>query len=164
MKINQLLTKPHITEASPPSLMANAWKDVATSSEWHMYCICGRLYFAGTPLPPCNITSNQQFAIIQMKAGTRTTNWKISMRKSVHACAQVQSCYTLDAVVAGDYRNIFDEPANVAAVTAEDVQRVAAKYFQPGNRISGHVLKGANSPVSVVYANSAWALLEELCL
>jgi zinc protease len=34
----------------------------------------------------------------------------------------------------GDYRKLFDAAKNYAAVTKEDVQRVAQKYFSANNR------------------------------
>jgi zinc protease len=37
-------------------------------------------------------------------------------------------------VTFGDWRKLFDIPANYAHVTAEDVQRVTAQYFVPQNR------------------------------
>ena len=48
---------------------------------------------------------------------------------------------------AGDYRTLFIEPARVVAITAADVQRVAADMFRPQNRVTGVVRRGEASPL-----------------
>ena len=40
----------------------------------------------------------------------------------------------------GDYRKMFDAPAAYQKVTAEDIKRVAAKYFTERNRTVGYLL------------------------
>ncbi|MEL6601892.1 MAG: pitrilysin family protein [Cyanobacteria bacterium J06614_10] len=40
----------------------------------------------------------------------------------------------------GDWRNVFEELQAIEAVTAEDVQRVANKVFQPNNRTVGKLI------------------------
>lgn len=47
----------------------------------------------------------------------------------------------------GDYRTLFIEPARVEAITAADVQRVAADMFRPQNRVTGVVRRGEASPL-----------------
>ncbi|HET9429711.1 MAG TPA: hypothetical protein VFO70_00985, partial [Chitinophagaceae bacterium] len=37
----------------------------------------------------------------------------------------------------GDYRKMFDAPANYNKVTAADIKRVASKYFSKSNRTVG---------------------------
>ncbi len=37
----------------------------------------------------------------------------------------------------GDYKKLFSAPQDFAKVTAEDIQRVAAKYFTKKNRTVG---------------------------
>jgi zinc protease len=43
----------------------------------------------------------------------------------------------------GDYRKLFDAPAQYAAVNADDLKRVAAKYLQRNNRTVGTLLPAA---------------------
>lgn len=43
----------------------------------------------------------------------------------------------------GDYRKLFDAPAQYAAVSADDLKRVAAKYLQKRNRTVGSLLPTA---------------------
>lgn len=45
----------------------------------------------------------------------------------------------------GSWRNIFSELAAIEAVTAADVQRVAAATFRPENRTVGKIVPGSNS-------------------
>jgi predicted Zn-dependent peptidase len=47
--------------------------------------------------------------------------------------------------VAGDWRDILKSRDRVAAVTAADVQRVAAQYFTKSNRTVGVLVKNGNS-------------------
>jgi predicted Zn-dependent peptidase len=42
---------------------------------------------------------------------------------------------------------LFIEPARVEAITAADVQRVAADMFRPQNRVTGVVRRGEASPL-----------------
>jgi predicted Zn-dependent peptidase len=39
----------------------------------------------------------------------------------------------------GDWRNLFKELGRIRAVTAEDIQRVAAQTFKTTNRTEGYV-------------------------
>ena len=43
-------------------------------------------------------------------------------------------------VVYGDYRELFKTVDRISAVTRDDVQRVAKKYFEPRNRTIGILL------------------------
>ena len=44
----------------------------------------------------------------------------------------------------GDYKKLFSAPQDFAKVTAEDIQRVAEKYFTKNNRTVGFLLSSEN--------------------
>jgi predicted Zn-dependent peptidase len=49
----------------------------------------------------------------------------------------------------GDYSKVFDAAKNYAAVTKEDLQRVAQKYFGADNRTVATLLPESEPPGSV---------------
>ena len=51
---------------------------------------------------------------------------------------------TLYQTVAGDWRHVLKSRDRIAAVTAADIQRVAAAYFTKSNRTVGTLVKKTN--------------------
>jgi predicted Zn-dependent peptidase len=49
-------------------------------------------------------------------------------------------------VLSGDWRNLFAQLEAIAAVTPEDIQRVAQETFRPENSTIGRILPESNNP------------------
>jgi zinc protease len=71
----------------------------------------------------------------------RTTARRQAVNIRESALARAQSLAD-NAVLYNDPNRINTNPEKLAAVTAADVQRVAAKYLQTSNRVVMHTLPG----------------------
>lgn len=68
------------------------------------------------------------------------TNARAGLLQTLDSNAGMASLLVEYEAKTGDWRNLFDQLADLEAVTAEDVMRVAQTMFRPENRVEGRLL------------------------
>ena len=81
-------------------------------------------------------------------------NLDADMVRALRSNSGLASQLALYQAVAGDWRDILKSRDRVAAVTAADVQRVAAQYFTKSNRTVGVLVKKGNGNSMAAAPNS----------
>jgi len=81
-------------------------------------------------------------------------NLDADMVRALRSNSGLASQLALYQAVAGDWREILKSRDRVAAVTAADVQRVAAQYFTKSNRTVGVLVKNGNGNSMAAAPNS----------
>jgi len=79
--------------------------------------------FATEPVPAAELAKAKNQIELGFLSGLRTAGEKAEALGHIH-------------VTTGDYRRLFEEMTKVQKVTPEDVRRVAAEVFAPGNRVT----------------------------
>ena len=84
-------------------------------------------------------------------------NLDADMVRALRSNSGLASQLALYQTVAGDWRDILKSRDRVAAVTAADVQRVAAQYFTKSNRTVGVLVKKSNGKAVAAAQNNGVA-------
>lgn len=84
-------------------------------------------------------------------------NLDADMVRALRSNSGLASQLAMYQAVAGDWRDILRSRDRVAAVTAADVQRVAAQYFTKSNRTVGMLVKRSNGKVVAAAQNNGVA-------